>query len=160
MADLTAVEAFWQSYLETLPKNHPHYFHSLPEAGGFGDSSEMADELGKLVLDGVKTATCGRYSGENLLDYAGLRIVLDGSERPLCLCETVEITVQRFCDVDVQFAFDEGEGDRSLAYWREAHRDFFTRRAEQDDVPFCEDMLLECERFRVLYRNLSLEPHP
>ena len=120
----------------------------------------MADELGKLVVDGVKTATCGRYLGENLLDYSGLWIVLDGNGQPLCLSETYEITVRRFCDVDAQFAFDEGEGDRSLDYWREVHRDFFTREAEQDGVPFHEEMLLECERFRVLYRNSGLEPHP
>ncbi len=159
MAD-SKVEAFWQSYLETLPKGHIHHFHPLPEASGFGDSSEMADELGKLVFDGVKTATCGRYLGENLLDYSGLWIVLNGSGQPLCLSETHEITVRRFCDVDAQFAFDEGEGDRSLAYWREAHRDFFTRRAEEDGVPFHEEMLLECERFRVLYKNPELEPQP
>lgn len=147
------VETFWQSYLATLPEHHIHHFHALPEAGGFGDSPEMADELGKLVFDGVKTATCGRYLGENLLDYAGLWIVLGGSGQPLCLCETREIIVQRFCNVDAQFAFDEGEGDRSLEYWRRAHEDFFMRTAEQDGAPFHGEMLLECERFRVLYRN-------
>ena len=150
-----SVETFWQSYLATLPEHHPHRFHPLPEAGGFGDNPAMADELGKLVFDGIKTATCGRYAGENLLDDAGLWIVLDGNEQPLCLCETFEITVKRFCDVDAQFAFDEGEGDRSLAYWRNAHQDFFTRRAEQEGLPFHEEVLLECERFRVLYRETA-----
>ena len=152
------VETFWYAYLATLPKQHMHRSHPLPNAEGFGDSPEMADELGKLVLGGVKTATCGRYLGENLLDYSGLWIALDGNGQPLCLCETYEITVQRFCDVDTQFAFDEGEGDQSLMYWREAHRDFFTRRAEEDGVPFHEEMILKCERFRVLYRNPGLEP--
>ena len=157
MAD--PVTKFWQSYLATLPEPHPHHFQPLPEAGGFGDNPEMADDLGRLVVDGTKIATCGRYSGENLLDYAGLWIVLGGEGQPLCLSETYEITVKRFCDVDAQFAFDEGEGDRSLAYWREAHRAFFTRTEEQG-VPFHEEMLLVCERFRVFYRNVTLEPHP
>ena len=152
------VTEFWQSYLVTLPEHHPHRFRPLPEAGGFGDNAEMADKLGKLVFGGIKTATCGRYSGENLLDYAGLWIVLDGEGQPLCLSETYEITVKRFCDVDAQFAFDEGEGDQSLAYWRDAHRDFFTRTEKQDGVPFHEELLLECERFRVLHRNVTLEP--
>ncbi len=156
---MAIVEAFWQTYLATLPDHHPHQLHPLPEADGFGDGPKMADELGKLVFDGTKTATCERYLGENFLDYSGLWIVLNGNGRPLCLCETYEITVRRFCNVDAQFAFDEGEGDRSLAYWREAHRDFFTREAEQDGASFHEEMLLECERFRVLYRNSGLEPH-
>ena len=33
--------------------------------------------------------------------------------------------VRRFGDVDAQFAWTEGEGDRTLEYWREAHIRFF-----------------------------------
>ena len=43
------------------------------------------------------------------------------------------------------FAYDEGEGDRSLAYWRSEHERFFRKY----DV-FSEDMLLVCERFRLI----------
>ncbi|MFL4973017.1 MAG: ASCH domain-containing protein, partial [Microvirga sp.] len=43
------------------------------------------------------------------------------------------------------FAFDEGEGDRTLAYWRAAHECYFTRLGQ-----FAPDMLLCCERFRVV----------
>jgi uncharacterized protein YhfF len=53
---------------------------------------------------------------------------------------------RRFDDVDEQFAYDEGEGDRSLAYWREAHKCYFTRLGL-----FQPDMMLWCERFRVDY---------
>ncbi len=44
-----------------------------------------------------------------------------------------------------RFAADEGEGDRSLAYWRRAHTNYFTRRGE-----FAPDMALYCERFRLV----------
>jgi len=49
--------------------------------------------------------------------------------------------------VDAAFAHDEGEGDRSLAFWRSAHRAYFTRLGQ-----FAEDMPLCCERFRVVQR--------
>jgi uncharacterized protein YhfF len=52
-----------------------------------------------------------------------------------------------FGDVDQAFAFDEGEGDRSLAYWRAAHRRYFSRQGT-----FAPDMLLNCERFRLVAR--------
>ena len=42
-------------------------------------------------------------------------------------------------------AIDEGEGDRSLAYWRRAHTDYFTRRGE-----FQPGMEVYCERFRLV----------
>jgi uncharacterized protein YhfF len=35
--------------------------------------------------------------------------------------ETVEVARRPFGDVDADFAYEEGEGDRSLSYWREAH---------------------------------------
>jgi uncharacterized protein YhfF len=74
-------------------------------------------------------------------------VMLDGSGRPQAVIETLELTQRRFNDVDAAFAYDEGEGDRSLAYWREAHRRYFTRLGQ-----FADDMLLYCERFRVVQR--------
>jgi uncharacterized protein YhfF len=41
--------------------------------------------------------------------------------------KTIELTKRRFDEVDEAFAHDEGEGDRSLQYWREAHQRYFTR---------------------------------
>jgi uncharacterized protein YhfF len=115
------------------------------ESFSFGDSPALADELAALVLAGTKTATCSSAS-DGASTYVGKRMVmLSGSGRPLAVIETEELTQRRFGDVDAAFAYDEGEGDRSLAYWREAHRRYFTRLGQ-----FAEDMLLHCERFRVV----------
>ncbi len=153
MANVTdkQVTEFWEAYLTTLPEHHPHKFHPLPDAWSFGDSSKMADALGKLVLNGIKTATCSRYVGENILDDAGLSILSAGDGAPLCLIETYEITVRRYGDVDAEFAAAEGEGDLSLEGWREAHWRFFPREGKVEGYDVNVDMLLSCERFRVLY---------
>jgi uncharacterized protein YhfF len=58
--------------------------------------------------------------------------------------QTVELAQRRFDEVDAAFAFDEGEGDRSLASWREAHRSYFKRLNLYQP-----DMMLWCERFTV-----------
>jgi uncharacterized protein YhfF len=71
--------------------------------------------------------------------------VLDGSGAPRCVIESVEISYRRYSEVDAAFAHDEGEGDRSLAYWRDAHRRYFGRMGR-----FSEDMMLMCERFRLI----------
>jgi len=47
--------------------------------------------------------------------------------------------------VDAAFAHDEGEGDRTLASWREAHQVYFSRLGQ-----FAPEMTLWCERFRVV----------
>ena len=119
---------------------------STPDAFAFGDSPELADELLALVLEGKKTATCWAVKDGDKGAAVGVRwIVKDGGGRHRAVLETVELTRRRFPDVDAGFAHDEGEGDRSLAYWRQAHQDYFTRRGE-----FSPNMELFCERFRLV----------
>jgi uncharacterized protein YhfF len=117
------------------------------EAFSFGDSPALADELAALVLAGIKTVTCWAAS-DGTPTYIGKQmVVLSGSGFPLAVIETVELTQRSFNEVDASFAYNEGEGDRSLAYWREAHWRYFTRIGQ-----FSEDMLLYCERFRLVER--------
>ena len=117
------------------------------ETFSFGDNPALADRLAALVLAGKKTATCWAASDGLLTEVGKRMVVLSGSGRPLAVVETVELTQRRFDEVDAAFAHDEGEGDRSLAHWRSAHRAYFTRLGR-----FAEDMPLYCERFRVVER--------
>jgi uncharacterized protein YhfF len=108
----------------------------------FGDGPELADELLDLVIRGVKTATCSTEDEPNTSTSGERWIVLDGRGEPACVIETIEVTYRRFPEVDAAFAYEEGEGDRSLDYWRQAHRTYFGRQGK-----FREDMMLMCERF-------------
>ena len=56
-----------------------------------------------------------------------ISIILNGADQPLCIIETTEITIKPMNQVDEQFAYDEGEGDRTIAYWKAAHERFFRR---------------------------------
>ena len=153
LADLaeTTRSDFWRNFLQTLPEHHSYHHQDVPEAEYFGDTTVLADELADLIRTGRKTATCGRYLGENLHMENPLTIVLDGSDNPACLIKTVEITVRPYNEIDARFAADEGEGDGSLAYWRQAHREFFNRESIQEHYTVSDDMLLKCERFELLY---------
>ncbi len=150
-----AIETFWKTYLQSLPVAQKRPIE-MPEAWGFGDSPEMADELGRLVVEGVKTATCSAVweyeAGDEPQPQVGdLGIVTGGDGEPLCIIETFEVTIRPFNEVDAQFAYEEGEGDRSLAYWRQAHINFFSRFLPNIGREFNETMPLVCERFRVVY---------
>jgi uncharacterized protein YhfF len=159
MNDPTTVETFWRDFLASQPDQE---LASPPEAWGFGDSPPMADELGRLVMAGIKTATCSALweveAEASPLPRAGdLSIVLDGAGQPLCLIETVEVFVRAYNEVDAAFAYAEGEGDRSLDYWRAAHRSFFTRTLPTVGLQFDETMPLVCERFRVVHRRPAVD---
>jgi uncharacterized protein YhfF len=120
-----------------------HYQHLRKFA--FGDNSTLADELLELVMKGIKTATCSTEDEPNTSSPGEQWIVLDSRGKPRCVIESTEITYRKFSEVDAAFAHDEGEGDRSLAYWRDAHRRYFGRLGR-----FSEDMTLMCERFRLI----------
>jgi uncharacterized protein YhfF len=111
----------------------------------------MATELGLLVRDGPKRATASlrsAYDGDEPMPRAGdLGVILDGRGRPLCVVRTTGVEVRRFGDVDAEFAWTEGEGDRSLEFWREAHIRFFAEGGE----PVSEDTEVVLERFELLW---------
>jgi len=122
----------------------PEKYRGL-RAFAFGDGPELADELLGLVIKGIKTATCSTEDEPNTSTPGERWIVRDGHGEPRCVIETTEVSYRRFDEVDANFAFEEGEGDRSLDHWRKAHRAYFTRQGK-----FSEDMMLMCERFRLV----------
>jgi uncharacterized protein YhfF len=97
------------------------------------------------VIRGIKTATCSTEDEPNTSTPGERWIVRDGNGEPRCVIETTEVSYRRFDEVEANFAFEEGEGDRSLDHWRKAHRAYFTRQGK-----FSEDMMLMCERFRLV----------
>jgi len=154
--DKESIEAYWQSFLSTLPADSPYHTRTYSE-GGYGDSPELMNELIQLVLEGKKTATCGSLweweaEGNPVPKVGDVWIDLDGNDTPVCITETVEVTIRKYKDVDADFARAEGEGDLSLEYWREAHRNFFSRTLPKIGKEFSEEMPLVCERFKLIYK--------
>lgn len=150
------IERYWRGYLATLsgatPPRREQYV-----AEQFGDHAELANELGALIVSGVKIATCSALceweaEGKPLPEVGLKTIVLDGSDAPLCIIETTEVNVRPFNEVDEAFAREEGEGDLSLEYWREAHWRFFSRTLPKIGREASPDMPLVCERFRLVYK--------
>lgn len=151
-----AIEKYWNDFLATQPSDS-NYRGRPYVAEGFGDNPRLADELAALVLSGIKTGTCSavwEWEAEgNPFPQAGLiSITLNGQGEPVCILETTEVTFRRYNEVDEDFARSEGEGDLSLAYWREAHRNFFSRILPKFGREFTEEMPLVCERFKVIYK--------
>ena len=149
-------EAYWRSYVDTLPVNSSAHDEQYV-AEGWGDSPEMADELGALIASGTKTAACSALweyeaEGEPLPKVGSKTIVVDGNGNPLCIVEMTEVEVVPYDRVDARFAYEEGEGDRSLAYWRDAHWRFFSRTLPNVGREPTTEMPLVCERFRVIYK--------
>ena len=117
---------------------------------------EAPDELAELTLKGIKTATAGLrfwYEKEHLpLPETGDHsVVLDSSDRAVCVIRTVHVYTVPFSRVSASHAWKEGEGDRSLKYWREVHERFFRGELAEIGVAFHDEMDVVCEEFVRVY---------
>lgn len=127
---------------------------------------EIADELCRLVLRGEKKATTGLLKsylleGEELPREGDYSVILDSREQPRCITRISRVTQVRFSDITEEYARTEGEGDKSLAYWKEAHRQAFGRECREEyGIEFTEDMICVCEEFEVVYAEPFIEEEP
>jgi uncharacterized protein YhfF len=147
------VKAMWEAYLATLPPGaEPRPYMTWH----FASSEPVADELGRLAAAGIKTATAGllwdyEANEEEVPRPGDLSIITDWSGAPLCIAETTEVVVRPFSEVDERQAYDEGEGDRTLAYWREVHWRVFSDTCAGLGREPSPDMPVVCEHFRLVF---------
>lgn len=156
MIDHEGAARLWIEYVATLAEAERATLGE-PEVWGFGDSPELADELLALVLQGIKTATADlvwtvEYEARSIPKAGDYSVVLDGAGDALCIIQTTEVTVRPYEDVPAEFAYDEGEGDRSLDYWRQAHWQYFSRRCADIGRKPTQTMPVVCEHFKLVYR--------
>ncbi|MBW9207805.1 putative protein N(5)-glutamine methyltransferase [Mumia sp. zg.B17] len=100
----------------------------------FAFAGPVRDRLVGLVLDGVKTTTSslvrellvtGGEDDEGMPAVGERWRIVDSTGSEVCVVETVEVRVSRVADVDLQHVLDEGEGDRTVAQWRENRTRFW-----------------------------------
>lgn len=134
---------------------------SLPkgwiEAGSFGDSPKMADDLLDLVMNGPKRATTGllweyEHLNEALPSVGDHEIFTDSKANAGCVVEYNRVFTIAFEEVDEAYARAEGEGDLSLDHWRSVHWDFFTKVCNWIGREPSKDMPVVCTVFDVVHR--------
>lgn len=132
---------------------HPEEADADYDAWAFGDD---ADGLAALVLLGVKTATASAYplyalEGEPLPEAGEYSVILDSREEAVCVIRTDRVTLVPYREVGADHARREGEGDLSLAYWRNVHEAFFKEELAASGLIFTENMPVVCEAFHTVW---------
>jgi len=148
----SAVQAYWREFCTAtgLDPATPY------QAWYFGDTPRLAHELLELVLHGPKRATAGLSEfNDQMPDVkpaaGGYSVVTEHDGTPRAVIRTTVLERRPFGEVDAAFAWDEGEGDRTLADWKDGHRQFFTRELATIGRRFDEAMPVDLERFELLY---------
>lgn len=123
------------------------------DAWAFGVEPDL---LADLVFKGEKTATASAYDlyvleDEPLPQVGTFDVILDSQNQSVCIVEITKVSVELFNQVSAQHAFKEGEGDKSLAYWRQIHEDFFTDCLGEVGLTFTPESKVVLEEFRKVY---------
>lgn len=141
-------QELWAAYKTVNQKAGENY-----EAWAYGDDPDV---LAELTRTGVKTATASAgvwyEGGEEPMPKAGeYSVVLDSREEAVCVIRTTRVYTVPFNQVSAGQAWREGEGDRSLDYWRRVHEDFFRAELEGAGLEFSPSMPVVCEEFEMVY---------
>ena len=135
------------------------YKHINPVIGDEIDAwafGAEADSLADLVLKGEKTATASAYDlyaleDEPLPQEGTFDVILDSQDQAVCIVKITKVSVQPFHQVSADHAFKEGEGDKSLAYWRQVHEDCFAKWLGEAGLTFTPDSKVVLEEFCKVY---------
>lgn len=150
------VKEMWGNYLISIDQDIINT-NKKYTSWHFCDNEEDANNLAELVKQGVKRATTGLYylyevEDEPLPKLGDLSIIIDWQGKAQCIIEIRKVTLLPFKEVNEEFAEIEGEGDKSLKYWREVHINAFNRHLEEHKKEFRENMLVVFQEFETVYK--------
>ncbi|MDX2319396.1 MAG: ASCH domain-containing protein [Moritella sp.] len=148
-------QQFLNEYLASLTEIERQRYTSF-SADYFCNDEVNANHCADLISKGIKTATCSMkhwyQSGAEPMPKVGhLLVVTDWSGEPTSIVEITAVSECKYVDVTAEFAYSEGEGDRSLDWWRVAHWDFFAKECLTAEIEISEDMELVLEHFQVVH---------
>ena len=121
----------------------------------YGESPELSQSLLAVIRSGTKRAGTSllwaiEAEGDPVPASGDIAIVLDHRNEPALLVRVTEAYLTPFRDVTATYAVLEGEGDRSLEYWRRVHWDFFGRECQRLGREPSENMPVACCVFEVI----------
>ncbi len=148
-------QTFYDTYFKSLSKAQQAKIKAV-SVDYFCADEYNANVCAELILKDEKTASCSMaywYEHENdpMPEVGALQVVTNWNGEPICIIEITSVSQCAYQDVTPEFAAAEGEGDKSLNWWREAHWDFFSQECDELKITPQEDMILVLERFKRVF---------
>lgn len=149
-------QIYLDTYLNSLSESERKKYQSF-SSDYFCADEHNANLCAELIRIGQKTATCSLNSWyesdqEPMPTVGHLLVVVDWNGKPICIIEIDSVEKCKYSEVTAEFAYAEGEGDRSLEWWRKAHWDFFAKECIELDIEPNENMVLVLEQFHVVHQ--------
>lgn len=143
----------WIGFIQNNPKFKDR---TMPESWYFCDNKKDADECAQLVVDGVKQATSTSMwwfetNNHPLPKIGDLYIITNWEGKAYAIIQTFKVEKIQFKEITQEYAEIEGEGDKSLEYWKNVHWDYYTREMKVKGQNPTKDMMIVCEQFKTIW---------
>ena len=153
--DNASARNLWGDYLD---KHLEHVFVETPKTLHFCDNEKDANECAKLTKKGIKRATSDsllglQYRKEPLPKKGDFLIISDWEGNAQCIVQITKVQLRPFFSIDQAYAQLEGEGDKSLEYWKKVHWEYFTRELEEFERVPRESMIVVCQEFEKVFER-------
>ena len=147
------IELFWKNF---ITDNTRYVNEKTPESFYFCDNEKDANDCAKLVVKNIKQATAPslwsfEINNEKLPRKGDLNIITNWNKVPQAIILTTKIELIKFSEITAKFAQREGEGDKSLAYWKKVHKAYYKREMQGHKEEFSKDMIIVCQYFDTIY---------
>ncbi|CAL2074552.1 ASCH domain-containing protein [Tenacibaculum sp. 190524A02b] len=156
--DRSVIE-LWEDFLA----NNPSFKNvTMPDSWFFCDNEKDANECAQLVVDGIKQATSTSLwwyetNNEPLPKKGDIYIITDWNGKGKAIIQTTVIEQVPYNKITQEYAEIEGEGDKSLEYWKKVHWDYYSREMKIKNEKPTEDMLIVCEQFKTIWTNTLIK---
>ena len=124
--------------------------------GTFSFGSDDPEQLIDLTIKGIKRATTGslrlyEIDHEPIPKAGDCNVITKEDGTACCIVKNVRVIVCKYQDVTEEMAAIEGEGDKSLKYWKDAHLKFFTLDFQQYGLEFTDSEKVVFEQYELVY---------
>lgn len=148
-----SVVELWEAFIRQNPE---YKDKELGEWFNFCDNEKEAKVCAQLTKDGIKQASSTSLwwfekNHADLPEVGNIYVVTDWYKIAKAIVEVVKVEQVPFNKITEEYADIEGEGDKSLKYWKDTHWAYYTREMEEFDEKPTEDMLIVCEQFKTIF---------
>lgn len=142
--------------LNAFRLENPEVVQDIP-VWHFCDNKIDANDCGELVLSGDKQATSPSLWGierrkEPMPQVGDLDLITNWQGEALAIIQTKSVKLVAFNKISQAYAFKEGEGDKSLTYWKEVHWLYYQRELAPFDMEPTTEMPIVCIEFEVIFK--------
>ena len=148
-----SVTKMWEAFQAKYPEYADQDF---TDSFCFCDNIKDAKACAALVQQGIKQATSTSQwyfdnHDEDFPEVGNVYVITDWFGIAKAIVKTTKIELTPFNQITEEYAAIEGEGDKSLKYWKESHWDYYTREMEEFGEQPNEEMIIVCEQFETLF---------